>query len=110
VINPDCGLDRPYMTTPEFVEFAKNADVWVYPGHGDSYWDTAYQDFGDQLDTMKSVQNRQVYDTVLTALNTWYEHRIVEYGKLVISMEVKMECSSCFIFSLIILNSLELNL
>lgn len=81
VINPACGLDRPYMTTAEFVAFAKDADVWVYPGHGDYYWDIAYEDFGDQLDAMKSVQNRQVYDTVLTALNTWYEHRIVEYGK-----------------------------
>lgn len=80
VVNPECGMDVKYMTTPEFVEFAKDADVWIYPGTEAYYWETVYKDFGDQLDTMKAVQQRQVYDTVKTAINTWWEHRIVEYG------------------------------
>lgn len=79
VVNPECGMEFKYMTTPEFVAFAKDADVWIYPGTEAYYWENVYQDFGDQLDTMRSVQQRQVYDTVLTATNTWYEHRIVEY-------------------------------
>jgi hypothetical protein len=82
IVNPRCGTDRNWKTTQEFVEFAKDADVWLYPGHGDYYWDTAYADFKEELDTMKAVQNQQVYDTVLTDLNTWYEHRLVEYGTL----------------------------
>lgn len=81
VVNPECGVEFPYMTTDEFVNFAKDADVWIYPGHGDYYWDTAYADFGEKLDEMKAVKNKQVFDTVLTGLNTWYEYRLVEYGE-----------------------------
>ena len=81
IVNPDCGLDRRYMTNEEFVAFAKDADVWIYPGHGDYYWDLVYADFKESLDEIKAVQNQQVYDTVMTGLNTWYEHRLVEYGK-----------------------------
>ncbi len=100
VINPICGEDYVLKTTAEFVEFAKDADIWIYPGHGDYYWDTAYADFGDELDQMKSVQNKQVYDTVLTALNTWYEHRLVEYGKLpVVCMLRNIVLNSCAVFS-----------
>eukprot|EP00977_Amphora_coffeiformis_P005770 scaffold1221_cov207-Amphora_coffeaeformis.AAC.29 len=82
IVNPRCGTERNYKTAQEFAEFAKDADVWIYPGHGDYYFDTAYADFKEDLDTMKSVQTKQVYDTVLTDLNTWYEHRLVEYGTL----------------------------
>jgi len=79
IVNPKCGQDRNYKSTKELAEFAKDADVWIYPGHGDYYWDLAYEQFGEDLDSIKAVQDKQVYDTVLTALNTWYEHRLVEY-------------------------------
>lgn len=71
--------DRNYKSSEELAEFAKDVDVWIYPGHGTYYWDTAYADFKEQLDTIPAVQKKQVYDTVLTDLNTWYEHRLMEY-------------------------------
>lgn len=80
IVNPNCG-SKKYMSNSEFVDFAKDADVWVYPGHGDYYFELVYADFKADLDQMKSVQKKQVYDTVKTGLNTWYEHRLVEYGK-----------------------------
>lgn len=81
IINPACG-SKKYKTLSEFVEFAKDADVWIYPGHRDYYFELAYEEFKEDLDKLKSVQNKKVYDTVKTGLNTWYEHRLVEYGKL----------------------------
>ena len=95
VINPDCGLEYPHMTTAEFVDFAKDADVWIYPGHGDYYWDTAYTDFGTELDEMKAVKNKQVYDTVLTGLDTWYEYRMVEYGESTLLESLCISASTC---------------
>jgi ABC-type Fe3+-hydroxamate transport system substrate-binding protein len=80
ITNAECG-EKKYMSTVEFVAFAKDADAWVYPGHGDYYFELAYVDFKSDLDQMKSVQNKNVFDTVKTGLSTWYEHRLVEYGK-----------------------------
>lgn len=68
------------FTTEEFVEFAKDADYWIYPGHGTHYWELVYADH-PELDQLKAVQNKQVFDTVRTGLSTWYEHRMTEYGK-----------------------------
>jgi iron complex transport system substrate-binding protein len=79
--NPDCGPDSAFMTTAEMVAFAKDADVWIYPSHGDYPFDSAYAEFGEQLDQLKAVQNKNVYDTVLSGLYVWFEHRLVEYGK-----------------------------
>ena len=65
-----------YLTTDQVVSFAKDADYWIYP---DSNWDTAYVSFGTQLDTIKAVQNKQVYDTQASGSNGWFEQRYAEY-------------------------------
>lgn len=83
IVNPKCGNDRKYKTAAEFVEFAKDADMWLYPGHGSYNFTSAYKDFGEELDKLKVVKEKKVFDTVLTDYNTWYEHRLVEYGECV---------------------------
>jgi len=67
-----------YMTTTEFVSFAKNADVWVYAS-GD--WDSVYtNDFRMQseLRSMRSVRTRQVFDYQGNGPNAWFEQRMAE--------------------------------
>jgi hypothetical protein len=64
------------MTTDELVSFGKDADYWIFPS---DEWDTTYQMFGTQLDTMKSVQNKQVYDYQASGQNAWFEQRFAEY-------------------------------
>lgn len=67
------------LTTDQLVELAKDAEFWIYPSGN---WDEAYAAYGDILDGFKSVQNQQVYDTQGSGSNTWFENRLVEYGKL----------------------------
>ena len=69
-----CGV--PMMSTEDFVEFGKDADYFIFPSPD---WDSTYELFKDQLDTMKSVQNDQVYDYQGSGSNAWFEQRIAEY-------------------------------
>jgi len=79
IVNPEKCFSTRYKTTAELAEFAKDADVWIYPEIGGVTFDMAYEWFKEDLDTMPLVQNKKIYDTSKTARNTWYEHRLVEY-------------------------------
>lgn len=59
----------------EFLEFGKDADIWLYPG---TNFEETLQEF-PELKEFKSVKDGEVYDIQKTA-STWFEHRISEYG------------------------------
>mmetsp|Transcript_2237 Transcript_2237/g.2703 ORF Transcript_2237/g.2703 Transcript_2237/m.2703 type:complete len:470 (+) Transcript_2237:359-1768(+) len=74
---PNAWTDGDFhMTDEEFFEFAKDADYFIYT---DNNWDTVYEMFKDDLDTFKSVQNQEVYDTAGSGANAWFEGRIAEF-------------------------------
>jgi len=67
-----------YMSTAEFVAFARDADYWVYASND---WSNVYTDNyrnRAQLKAMKSVRTRQVYDTQGSGSNSWFEQRMAE--------------------------------
>jgi hypothetical protein len=70
-----CGYRT--LTTTEFVKFGKDADLWIYPNNE---WNAVYGDFGDQLSTMKAVQNEQVFEHLH---NYWFEDRLARYYEAV---------------------------
>jgi len=67
-----------FMSDEEFVEFAKDADIFFYSSNT---WDELYVE--DQkkavLDELKSVQNQQVFDHERSGEGTWWEQRMAEY-------------------------------
>jgi iron complex transport system substrate-binding protein len=65
-----------YLTTDELVALGKDADYWIYPSPD---WNTTYYLFKNQLDTMKSVQNKKVYDYQGLGMNAWFEERFAQY-------------------------------
>ena len=67
-----------HLNLTEFIEFAKDADMWIYPAPN---FDATYDEF-PELQQLKSVQNGQVYDNQKTS-STWFEHRVAEYGMLI---------------------------
>jgi len=75
IANPWAAGDF-HMTTEEFVAFSKDADHWIYTGNN---WNTVHDKFKTELDTFKSVQNNEVYDTSKSGSGTWFEQRIAEY-------------------------------
>lgn len=58
----------------EFMEFAKDAEYWIYPAG--NFNATLYE--FPELRELDVVKNGQVYDNEKT-LSTWFEHRISEY-------------------------------
>lgn len=70
------GGDYWYLNDDEFLEFGKDADVWIYSS---KTWDTVYEQKKEVLDQFKSVQNKQVYDTQGQGPHSWYEQRLAEY-------------------------------
>jgi len=64
------------MTDEEFMIFAKDADVWVFPADD---WNVIYKSKKDMLDQFGSVISESVYDTYGTGKNTWFEQRMAEY-------------------------------
>ncbi|KAL3943646.1 MAG: hypothetical protein SGBAC_002266 [Bacillariaceae sp.] len=62
-----------------FVEFAKDADILLWSDHGSSFFNETYADKKEVLDQLKAVQNEMVFDSTKDGLNTWYEHRLVEF-------------------------------
>lgn len=74
---PVGATDDRHMNFEEFIEFAKDADIWIYSGFN---FDATFRDatFNEELKKLKSVQNNQVYDVQKTS-GTWFEHRIAEY-------------------------------
>jgi hypothetical protein len=65
-----------YMTVEEIVELGKDADFWIYP---DRNWDKTFVDNAELLNTMKSVQNKEVYDFQGEGSSGWFEQRLAEY-------------------------------
>lgn len=64
------------MTVEEIVELGKDADFWIYP---DRNWDKTFVDNAELLNTMKSVQNKEVYDFQGEGSSGWFEQRLAEY-------------------------------
>ena len=65
-----------YMTLEEFTKFGKDADYWIFPGYN---WNATYQEFGETLNTFRSVQKQEVYDFLKEPANGWFEQRFAEY-------------------------------
>lgn len=68
-----------YMTLEEVVELGKDADHWIYPA---ANWDTIFAANRTMLETMKSVQNEQVFDNQGSGNSGWFEQRLAEYYDL----------------------------
>jgi len=69
-----------HMTVEEFVEFGKDADVWIIPAplkkdFEDSWYWNHTKDF-------KSVQNGNVYDNQKSGGDAWFDQRTAEYDVL----------------------------
>lgn len=64
------------MNITEFVNFGKEADVWIYSGYN---WADMYAEFGEELKSFKSVQNNRVYDVLGSGSGPWFEQRSAEY-------------------------------
>jgi len=73
---------RNYMTTEEFVEYGKDADVWIYAGHSDGV-DTILTTYGDELNDFKSIKNGEVYDVSGQTMDGWFGVRLVEPDALI---------------------------
>lgn len=86
----DCGVEligatngsvttcegKALLTTDEFVALAQDAAIWIYPSPD---WTAIYSQFQQQLDTMSSVQSKNVFDTQKRGDNDWFEERYVKY-------------------------------
>lgn len=87
-----CG--RNYMTTEEFMEFGKDADVWIYTS---TNFEDMLSEFGDNMTDFVSIQNQEVYDTQGSGANAWFEQRLAEPGRY-----TQWHKSICYILHLII--------
>jgi len=65
-----------YLNDTEAFEMGKDADIFMYSG---SDWEALYESHGEMLDQFKSVQNKQVYDTLGQGASAWNEQRYAEY-------------------------------
>jgi ABC-type Fe3+-hydroxamate transport system substrate-binding protein len=76
------GFDeaKPLLTTAEFVEFGRNADIWIFP---ESNWDAVYESLGNDLAEMAAVQNQQVFDIQKKGEIAWTEERYARYYDVV---------------------------
>jgi len=87
ILNSTAGsVDRwgyTYMTDEEFMEFGKNADVWVYPS---SDWNRLIEQKADFLSQFKSVQTKEVYDFQMSGKDAWFEQRLAEYDTVLLDM------------------------
>lgn len=72
------GDDYVYMNITEFLAFAMTANHWIYPNGN---WDEVYGLYKTELDTLPSVQNRQVFDYLKHGESSWFENRLAEPGK-----------------------------
>jgi hypothetical protein len=70
-----------HMTVEEFVEFGKDADVWILPAYVGDFEDSWYW---NHTKDFKSVQNGNVYDIQKSGGNAWFDQRTAEYGKFIL--------------------------
>lgn len=64
------------MNDEEFLEFGKDADVFIYPGFT---WDSLFEQKKELLFQFKSVQLGRVYDVQGQGAGAWFEQRLAEY-------------------------------
>ena len=72
-----------YMSDEEWLEFGKDADVWIYPS--DNY-NKMFSQKNEFLQQFKAVQNQQVYDYQLSGGEGWFERRLAEYDVVLLDM------------------------
>jgi iron complex transport system substrate-binding protein len=70
------ACDSYYLSTDDVVELGKDADYWFYLA---SDWNATYTLFKDKLDTMRPVQEMNVYDFQGSGPGAWFETRSAEY-------------------------------
>lgn len=70
------GFCTNIYSTEQILELGATADYWIYPSDN---WNETYSDFKDQLDTLKIVQDKKVFDIQAVGLNAWFEQRFAEY-------------------------------
>ena len=75
------------MTTEEFVQFGRDADIWIYTS---SDFDTVYANFASNLTDFKSIKSQQVFDTEGGGDGMWFEDRLAEPGKWIPLIQTKM--------------------
>eukprot|EP01082_Thalassiosira_pseudonana_P005650 g5314.t1 g5314 contig2:237510-239363(-) len=73
----------PRMTDEEFLEFGKNADVWVYPS---SDWNRVSTQKMFYLSQFKAVQDEKVYDYQMSGESAWFEQRLAEYDTVLLDL------------------------
>jgi hypothetical protein len=83
---------RNYMTTEEFIEFGKDADIWIYTSPD---FDNAFAMFEANLTDFVSIQNEQVFDTEGGGAGAWFEQRLVEPGKFTTAFHYMRWSSGC---------------
>ncbi|GKZ00798.1 hypothetical protein MPSEU_001031500 [Mayamaea pseudoterrestris] len=76
IVGQDACAGDNFLTIEQVVEVGQNASHWFFMA---PYWNTTYETFKEQLDTMKSVQMQQVYDYQEAGENAWYQERLAEY-------------------------------
>jgi iron complex transport system substrate-binding protein len=67
--------DSVPMNITEFVEFAKDADIWIYPSGG---IETILNAYSTELEGVKAFQLDQVYDNQGHGEDAWFNDRKVE--------------------------------
>lgn len=72
-----------YLSDEEVLAMGKDADVMIYSG---SDWETVYESRKEILDQFKSVQNKQVFDTLGQGSSAWFEQRYAEYDVVGLDM------------------------
>ena len=72
-----------YMTDDEFLEFGKDADVWIYPSDN---FNKLLSQKNDLLQQFKAVQNQQVFDYQMSGGEGWFERRLAEYDIVLLDM------------------------
>jgi len=64
------------MSDEEWLEFGRDADVWIYPSDN---FNKLLSQKNDLLQQFKAVQNQQVYDYQMSGGEGWFERRLAEY-------------------------------
>mmetsp|Transcript_8175 Transcript_8175/g.13886 ORF Transcript_8175/g.13886 Transcript_8175/m.13886 type:complete len:489 (+) Transcript_8175:127-1593(+) len=72
-----------YMTDEEWLEFGRDADVWIYPSDN---FNKLLSQKNEYLQQFKAVQNEQVYDYQMSGGEGWFEKRLAEYDIVLLDM------------------------
>jgi len=70
------GQSLNTLNDTEFMELAKDADIWIFPSLD---WDDIYSANKDMLDQFAAVKNMEVYDYQVPGPHAWFEQRFAEF-------------------------------